>query len=98
MANLAVFRWCSRLKEQEAACWSPYLSGYHSARALSDLDLQAVPLFVGARYLWPMGVHTQNAVDWGCEWLNEGYFDEKLGYLKAVERDYLAAEQTTNPE
>lgn len=96
--DLAVFRWCSRLKEQEAVWWEPYLNGYRSTRAISDLDLQAIPLFVGTRTIWHMGVHTQNAADWGCEWLNDGYFDEKLGYLKAVERDYLATEQTANPE
>jgi hypothetical protein len=36
-----------------------------------------------------MGVHTQNAPDWGCEWLNVAYFDEKLSFLCAVETDYL---------
>jgi hypothetical protein len=35
------------------------------------------------------GVHTQNAPDWGCEWLNDKYFDEKLGFLRAVEKDYM---------
>lgn len=89
--DLAVFRWCSRLKEQEAIWWEPYLEGYRTTRELADLDEEAIPSFVGARYVWHMGVHTQNAVDWGCEWLSDAYFDEKLGYLKAVEEDYFRA-------
>lgn len=87
--DLAVFRWCSRLKEQEEVWWDPYLRGYRSARPLADLDEQAIPLFVAARYIWHMGVHTQNAVDWGCGWLDDDYFNEKLKYLRALEKDYL---------
>jgi Ser/Thr protein kinase RdoA (MazF antagonist) len=90
--DLAVFRWCGRLEEQEAVRWEPFLRGYRLVRPLADLDAQAIPLFVGARYIWHMGVHTQNAVDWGCEWLGDKYFDEKLGYLKAVEKDYFSKE------
>jgi Ser/Thr protein kinase RdoA (MazF antagonist) len=87
--DLAVFRWCARLQNQEEIRREPYLRGYREVRKLNELDIQAIPLFVGARYLWHMGVHTQNAPDWGCEWLNDAYFDEKLGFLRAVETDYL---------
>lgn len=87
--DLAVFRWCSRLQEQEELRWEPYLRGYREIRPLKELDVQAIPFFVGARYLWHMGVHTQNAPDWGCEWLNDKYFDEKLDFLRAVEKDYM---------
>ena len=87
--DLAVFRWCSRLQEQEDRRWEPFLRGYRETRPLNEVDVRAVPLFVGARYLWHMGVHTQNAYDWGCEWLNDKYFNEKLGFLRAMEKDYL---------
>lgn len=87
--DLAVFRWCSRLEKQEDLRWEPYLRGYLEVRSMDELDIQAIPLFVGARYIWHMGVHTQNAPDWGCEWLNDKYFDEKLGFLNAVEKDYI---------
>jgi Ser/Thr protein kinase RdoA (MazF antagonist) len=86
--DFAVFRWCARLENQESIRWEPYLRGYREIRPLDDLDAQAVPLFVGARYLWHMGVHTQNAPDWGCDWLNDAYFDEKIGFLRQVESDY----------
>jgi Ser/Thr protein kinase RdoA (MazF antagonist) len=87
--DLAVFRWCSRLEKQESVWWEPYLRGYRKTRPLNELDEQAIPLFVAARYIWHMGVHTQNANDWGCGWLHDGYFDQKLEYLRAVENDYF---------
>ena len=87
--DLAVFRWCTRLEDAEAVRWEPYLQGYRSTRSLADLDIRAIPLFVGARYIWHMGVHTQNAPDWGCGWLDEDYFTKKLACLKAVEQDYF---------
>lgn len=87
--DLAVFRWCSRLEDQEAVWWEPYLQGYRETRPLGALDVQAVPLFVGARYLWHMGIHTQNAYDWGCGWLGDKYFDSKLKLLQKVEADYF---------
>ena len=86
--DLAVFRWCGRLEDQEAVRWAPYLNGYCRTRPLAGLDVQAIPLFVGARYIWHMGVHTQNAYNWGCEWLGDTYFDEKLKYLRALENEY----------
>lgn len=88
--DLAVFRWCSRLTGQEAVWWEPYLRGYRTMRPLCELDAQAIPLFVGARYIWHMGVHTQNAYDWGCGWLNDEYFDKKLNNLRSVESDYFS--------
>jgi hypothetical protein len=54
--------------------------------------VEAVPLFVCARYLWHMGVHTQNSPDWGIDFLNDGYFDSRLKDLRQAEKDYLLAE------
>ena len=92
--DLAVFRWCARLEEQEDMRWEPYLRGYREIRALNGLDVSAVPLFVAAGYIWHMGVHTQNAPDWGCGFLNDGYFDRRLDQLRAVEANYWAAKET----
>jgi Ser/Thr protein kinase RdoA (MazF antagonist) len=91
--DLAVFRWCARLEEQEEVRWEPYLRGYREIRPLNDLDVLAVPLFVGARYVWHMGVHTQNAPDWGCGFLNDNYFERRLDQLRAVEADYWTTEE-----
>ena len=95
--DLAVFRWCGRLEEQEELRWEPYLRGYREIRLLNDLDVQAVPLFVGARYIWHMGVHTQNAPDWGCGFLNDKYFDPRLEQLRALESTLRSGSPGTHP-
>ncbi len=88
--DLAVFLWCCRLQEAVETRWQPFLQAYRQARPIKDLDVSAVPLFVCARYLWHMGVHTQNAADWGVGFLNDAYFKNHLGQLKQAETDYLA--------
>jgi Ser/Thr protein kinase RdoA (MazF antagonist) len=87
--DLAVFLWCCRLEKAVEVRWEPFLVGYRETRSINDLDLQAVPLLVCARYLWHVGVHTQNAPDWGIGWLNDEYFDDHLKRLRQAEQDYL---------
>lgn len=87
--DLAVFLWCCRLEDAIAPRWEPFLKGYQERRNINDLDLQAVPLFVCCRYLWHMGVHTQNAPDWGIAGLNDKYFDTHLKRLHQADDDYL---------
>jgi Ser/Thr protein kinase RdoA (MazF antagonist) len=87
--DLAVFLWCCRLEDVIDTRWEPFLQAYRDTRSINGLDVQAVPLFVCARYLWHMGVHTQNAPDWGCGFLNDAYFDKRLVQLKKAETDYL---------
>jgi Ser/Thr protein kinase RdoA (MazF antagonist) len=88
--DLAVFLWCCRLEDAIAARWDSFLSGYRETRLIRDLDLLAIPLFVCMRYLWHMGVHTQNSPDWGIAFLNEEYFDDNFDRLRKSEADYLA--------
>ncbi|HSR33723.1 MAG TPA: phosphotransferase [Anaerolineae bacterium] len=87
--DLAVFLWCCRLEDAAAARWEPFLNGYRENRRLNELDARAIPLFVCARYLWHIGVHTQNSPDWGIGFLNEKYFDSHLDRLRRAEEDYL---------
>jgi len=87
--DLAVFLWCCRLDDAVDSRWEPYIRGYQETRTINSLDLKAVPFFVCARYIWHMGVHTQNAPDWGHGWLKDEYFDKRLKLLRRVETDYL---------
>ena len=87
--DLAVFLWCCRLEDAIAVRWAPFLKSYRETRPIHDRDVQAVPLFVCARYLWHMGVHTQNSPDWGIDFLNDKYFDDHLNRLRQAEKDYL---------
>jgi Ser/Thr protein kinase RdoA (MazF antagonist) len=87
--DLAVFLWCCRLEDAVAARWAPFLESYRETRSIHERDVLAIPLFVCARYLWHMGVHTQNSPDWGVDFLNDSYFDKHLKDLQQAEEDYL---------
>jgi Ser/Thr protein kinase RdoA (MazF antagonist) len=87
--DLAVFLWCCRLEDAVETRWAAFLTSYQETRFLPKLDKMAVPLFVCCRYLWHMGVHTQNSPDWGISFLNDKYFDTHLKRLRAAEKDYL---------
>jgi Ser/Thr protein kinase RdoA (MazF antagonist) len=87
--DLAVFLWCCRLEDAVSARWAPFLESYRENRFIHERDAQAVPLFVCARYLWHMGVHTQNSPDWGIDFLNNKYFDDHLRRIRQAEEDYL---------
>jgi Ser/Thr protein kinase RdoA (MazF antagonist) len=87
--DLAVFLWCCRLEDAVDVRWEPFLRAYRETRPINDLDVQAVQLFVCARYLWHMSVHTQNSPDWGIGFLNGEYFDRHMKRLREAENDYL---------
>jgi Ser/Thr protein kinase RdoA (MazF antagonist) len=85
----AVFLWCCRLEDAVAVRWVLFLKSYRETRSIHERDVEAVPLFVCARYLWHMGVHTQNSADWGIDFLNDKYFDSHLKDLRQAKKDYL---------
>ncbi len=87
--DLAVFLWCCRLEDAVAVRWEQFLKSYRETRLIDELDVDAIPLFVCARYLWHMGVHAQNSPSWGIGFLNDKYFDDNLKKLRQAEEDYL---------
>jgi Ser/Thr protein kinase RdoA (MazF antagonist) len=87
--DIAIFRWCARLGDKEKLWWQPFLNGYQEARSLREADVAAIPLFVCARYIWHMGLHTANAYDWGHAWLNDEYFDKGMQNLRKCATDYF---------
>ncbi len=87
--DLAVFLWCCRLQDAEASRWEPFIKAYKSHRSIKEVDENAIPLFVCARYLWHIGVHAQNSPDWGIDFLNNEYFKDHLERLRKAEDNYL---------
>lgn len=88
--DISVFRWSARLREKEIEFWEPFLRGYTEERPLKDLDLQTVPLFIGLRHFFLLGLHTSNGQDWGFGWINDKYFDKAVKFLQAWEAEYLS--------
>jgi Ser/Thr protein kinase RdoA (MazF antagonist) len=87
--DLAVFRWFARLKEQELAWWAPFLRGYRENRPVAPPDEAAVPLFICARHIWHMGLHTASAAQWGYGQVGDAYFRYRLKWLRDLAEDYL---------
>jgi Ser/Thr protein kinase RdoA (MazF antagonist) len=92
--EIAVFRWnalfTTRNAKAAARQWTDFLEGYTAVRALGDLDLAAVPIFVAVRHIWWLGLQCSNAPDWGYEHRGDRFFDQALRLLKSWERKHLA--------
>jgi Ser/Thr protein kinase RdoA (MazF antagonist) len=88
--DIAVFRWGARLAGKEKERWEPFLRGYAEVRNLHALDLQAVPLFIGIRHLWLLGLHTGNGQDWGFLWMNDEYFDNAMKFFREWDSEYFS--------
>lgn len=85
--DLAVFRWDARSSNKAQERWASFLRGYREERSINEIDLGATPYFVAIRQVWLTGLHTGNAYDWGCNWLDDGYFDRTLEFFKKWEAE-----------
>ena len=88
--DLATFRWSARWQDKEDEVWKDFLRGYQDARPFSETDLQTVPLFVGIRNLWLMGLNAGEARrPGGYGMIRDVYLDRHLAFLRKCEKDYL---------
>jgi Ser/Thr protein kinase RdoA (MazF antagonist) len=87
--DIAVFRWRARLIEKENEYWEPFLRGYTEERTIRDIDIEAIPLFIGIRHLWLLGLQTGNGHDFGFGWMNDKYFDKALKFLREWDAEYF---------
>ena len=86
--DIAVYRWLLELRNS-ASNWEPFLDGYREQRPLQQIDLSAMPLFVAARYIWILGLHTGNASFLGRSFMTDQlYWD----YWFKLIRDWDARE------
>ena len=88
--DISVFRWSGRLREEEMKYWQPFIRGYTEERTLNELDLQAVPLFIGIRHFFLLDIHICGGKDWGFGWMNDKYFDKAIAFFQAWETEYLS--------
>lgn len=88
--DLAVFRWGARRRGKEEEQWEPFLCGYNTERNLNYIDLQAIPLFIGIRHFWLLGLHTGNGHDRGFSWMNDEYFDRAIKFFREWDTEYAS--------
>jgi len=92
--DVSVFRWCAMLRDKEKERWKLFLQGYKEIRELKEADIEAIPLFIGVRHIWFMGVHAANAYDLGYGWLNDDYYDNQMKFLHKWESEYFMEKGT----
>jgi Ser/Thr protein kinase RdoA (MazF antagonist) len=83
--DLAVYWWGYASGSQETtdnAPWHAFCDAYLEQRALNQLDLEAIPLFVAVRSIWFMGLHSRHAKVWGFNPIEDGFFDYGLRFLQ----------------
>ena len=87
--DVGVYRWSAKLGgDEKETRWNAFLKGYTEHRTLEELDLQATTYFVPIRHIWLMGLHAANGFDWGYGWLDDGYLDRFIGFLREWEGRY----------
>jgi Ser/Thr protein kinase RdoA (MazF antagonist) len=92
--DIAVYRWAAALRSKDQN-WKEFVDGYQERRRLPASDLEAVPLFVAARCIWIMGLHTCNAPFLGRSFMNDQYFDYWLKFIRDWEVKELGGKSKT---
>jgi Ser/Thr protein kinase RdoA (MazF antagonist) len=83
--DLAVYWWGYASGSQDKtdnAAWYAFRDAYLEQRQLEQTDLDAIPLFVAARSIWFMGLHSRYANIWGFNPIEDGFFDYGLRFLQ----------------
>jgi Ser/Thr protein kinase RdoA (MazF antagonist) len=78
-----------------------YRAGWRSSsdisyelRELKEADIESIPLFIGVRHIWVMGLRATNAYDWGYGGLNDDYYDHQIKFLHKWESEYFMEKGT----
>ena len=92
--DIAGFRWSlnnfgRRVVPEHEHLWQAFLDGYAERRRIGTVDLEFVPAFVEIRHIWMIGLHAENAPDFGYERFSDSYFDGVLRFLRDWEQTYL---------
>jgi len=68
--DIAVYRWLLEIRNWGQK-WLPFIDSYQELAALGPVDLDTVPWFVAARYVWLLGLHALNAGFFGLSFMND---------------------------
>ena len=88
--DLAEFRLAREVRlghdaEKLEQLWSAFIDGYHTVRKLKEKDWKSVPLFVGVRQLWLMGLCLRDPSIVGSIDFGDDFITDKLSYFKSLQ-------------
>ncbi len=87
--DLAVYKWGLKL-DDKTDFWTTFIESYQSVRSINEINLSAIPLFVIARQLWFIGLHTTMAYHWGRAHLDNFFLDKELERLREFDGQFLS--------
>jgi Ser/Thr protein kinase RdoA (MazF antagonist) len=87
--ELAVFHWDWRFCGQTLDPWLAFLRGYNELRNVPELDLRAIPLFIGIRQIWLMGLDFGAAQHKGFGLCDDQHLNQNIKFLKDWELEFL---------
>jgi Ser/Thr protein kinase RdoA (MazF antagonist) len=90
----AMLRWHSRKSELNATCqatWTAFLQGYRTVRAIPDVDLEHVGLFVAVRSFWLVGGYVTLIPKLGVQMFSTDWLAGELDRLKVLEQMQMPA-------
>lgn len=90
--ELAVYPWALHPRSHEQDMpdtalkrWRSQLDGYAKVRMISDVDLQAIPLFMVVRQLWICGEYAGRVSVWGSQAMPTSYLQRQLTLFERLE-------------
>jgi len=88
--DLATFLMEARKHRQADTLWAAYLPGYAEYCPMSASELEAVPLFLAARYFWSLGLALVNEPEYIGDPLDDAYIDRMVAYLRKWEAERIS--------
>ena len=85
----AMLRWYSRTSDLNPICqstWTAFLQGYRTVRAIPDVDLEQVGLFIAVRQLWLVGGYVGQIPKLGVQTISSDWLTGELDRLKRWEQ------------
>jgi Ser/Thr protein kinase RdoA (MazF antagonist) len=90
--DLAVFLWNAygerRPKRWREARWRSFLAGYREVRAIDEVTLELVPLFIVARQIWLAGMDYAGITNWPPQWLTAESFSQTVAAVRAWVQEF----------
>ena len=93
--DICVFLWNKQFAGWDRAArarterrWKAFLEGYEAVRPLSKGERATTRWCVPIRHIWLLWLQTQGSERWGGGFVNDGYFDRHIDYIRQAIKHY----------
>jgi Ser/Thr protein kinase RdoA (MazF antagonist) len=82
-ATLAQFEWSRKARTNRTRRRNLAIKGYEKTRTLTDAEHVTLTVFPSVCFIWAMGVHAALAPRHGGSWLDDGYLDDFMDFIRS---------------